>query len=78
MERVRRIEAVCARHGMPLRRAALAFALAHPAVISVIIGAVKPAEPRSNAAELAQPIPAALWADLKSEGQLAQDAAVPA
>jgi D-threo-aldose 1-dehydrogenase len=78
MERVRRIEAVCARHGTPLRRAALAFALAHPAVISVIIGAVKPAEPRSNAAELAQPIPAALWADLKSEGHLAQDAAVPA
>ena len=52
MERVRRIEAVCARHGTPLRRAALAFALAHPAVISVIIGAVKPDEPRSNAAEL--------------------------
>ena len=68
MERVRRIEAVCARHATPLRRAALAFALAHPAVISVIIGAVKPEEPRSNAAELAQPIPAALWADLKSRG----------
>ncbi|MCP8937650.1 aldo/keto reductase [Alsobacter sp. SYSU M60028] len=78
MRTVRRIENVCARHGVPLRRAALAFALAHPAVISVVIGAVKPAEPRANAADLAQPIPAALWSDLKAEGLLAADAAVPA
>ena len=74
MDRVRRIEAICARHGVPLRRAALQFAMAHPAVVSVVLGAVKPAEVAANAADAAQPVPAALWADLKAAGLL--DAAV--
>ena len=60
MDRVRRIEAVCARYGVPLRRAALAFAAAHPAVISLVIGAVKPEEVRANAAEMTASVPAAL------------------
>ncbi|PSC06183.1 pyridoxal 4-dehydrogenase [Alsobacter soli] len=77
LERVRRIEAVCARHGVPLRQAALAFAAAHPAVISVVIGAVKPGEIRANAADVNAAIPPALWSELKGEGLLAQDAPTP-
>ena len=70
IDRVRRIEAVCRRHRVPLRRAALAFALAHPAVISLVLGAVKPGEVKANVADIAKPVPADLWKELKSEGLL--------
>ena len=70
MERVRSIEAICAAHGTPIRRAALQFAMAHPAVVSVVLGAAKPAEVVSNAADAEHVVPAALWSDLKSAGLL--------
>ena len=50
-DKVARIAAVCDRHGAPLRAGgALQFALAHPAVATVIPGAVTPAEVRDNVA----------------------------
>jgi len=70
MDRVRKIEAICARHDTSLRRAAIQFAMAHPAVVSVILGAVKPSEAVANAADAASPVPAALWSELKSAGLL--------
>jgi D-threo-aldose 1-dehydrogenase len=78
LERVGRIEAVCKAHGVALVEAALRFPLGHPAVVSVIPGAQTPAEVERNAANLRAAIPAALWADLKSEGLLRRDAPVPA
>jgi len=75
MDRVRQIEAVCTRHATPIRRAALQFAMAHPAVVSVVLGAVKPAEVQANVADADQPVPAALWSELKSAGLL--DPAAP-
>ena len=77
MARVAAIAAVCARHGVPLRRAALQFPLGHPAVASLVMGAVSPGEVADQIAELAAPVPAVLWADLKSEGLLAPDMPVP-
>ena len=38
LERVKKIEAVCARHGVPLPAAALQFPLGHPIVASIIPG----------------------------------------
>src|SRR3954452_24420930 len=38
MERVKRTEAVCARHGVPLKAAALQFVVAHPAVPTHVPG----------------------------------------
>ena len=38
IDRARRLGAVCARHGVPLRAAAIQFPLAHPAVVSLIAG----------------------------------------
>ncbi|MDP3321253.1 MAG: aldo/keto reductase, partial [Bosea sp. (in: a-proteobacteria)] len=64
LARVAAIEAVCARHGVPLRRAALQFPLGHAAVASLVMGAVSPAEVADQIAELSQPVPAALWAEL--------------
>jgi len=62
---VRRIDAVCARYGVPLRVAALHFALAHPAVTSVVVGAQKPEEIEANVRALEQQPPAELWQALK-------------
>ncbi len=78
MERVRRLEAVCTRHGVTLPAAALQFVLAHPAVRSVIPGAMTPREVRQNAALLEESIPAAFWAELKARRLLHEDAPVPA
>lgn len=77
LARVAAIEAVCARHGVPLRRAALQFPLGHPAVASLVMGAVKPEEVTDQVAELSAPVPAALWTELKAEGLLGADVPVP-
>jgi D-threo-aldose 1-dehydrogenase len=77
MDKVRKIEAVCARHGVPLRRAAIRFALSHPAVVSLVLGGVKPAEVASNIADAEAQIPAALWGELKQAGLLDRAAPTP-
>jgi D-threo-aldose 1-dehydrogenase len=78
MDKVARIERVCAAHGVPLYRAALHFALGHRAVASVVLGAVQPSEIDQQIAALAAPVPRALWADLKTERLLVPAAPVPA
>lgn len=75
--KVRGIEAVCTAHGVSMPVAALQFVLAHPAVASVIPGAAKPVEVQQNVAALDVDIPAAFWADLKTQGLLVPDAPVP-
>jgi D-threo-aldose 1-dehydrogenase len=77
MKRVRRIEAVCRAHAVPLPHAALQFALAAPAVASVVLGAASPEEVERNVLALAKPVPSALWTDLRSEGLLAPHLPVP-
>ncbi|RDJ21856.1 aldo/keto reductase [Bosea caraganae] len=76
--RVARIEAICHAHGVLLPQAALAFAGAHPAVASVVLGAITPEQVQQNLALFAKPTPAQLWSDLKSEGLLPAHAPVPA
>jgi len=78
LEKVRRIEAVCRRHDVPLAAAALQFPLTHPAVASVIPGMAVPAELAANLRLMQQPIPLALWSDLKAEGLMRPDAPTPA
>jgi D-threo-aldose 1-dehydrogenase len=77
LARIRRIEAVCARHGVPLSAAALQFPLGHPSVASVIPGALLPEHVARNAAAFRHAIPAAFWAELKHEALLRPDAPVP-
>lgn len=77
LERVGRIEAACERHGVALNVAALQFPLAHPAVTSLVVGAGTPAEARANVAALTQPLPVALWDDLRAEGLIDHAAPVP-
>ena len=76
LERVERIEAVCARHNIRLLDAAFQFTLRHPAVVSVIPGGQGTAEMASNLQAARAEVPAALWSDLKAEGLLREDAPV--
>jgi D-threo-aldose 1-dehydrogenase len=78
MDRVRRIEAVCARHGARLASAALQFPLGHPNVATLIPGARSPEEVEQNRATFEVAIPNDLWAELKREGLLREDAPTPA
>jgi len=74
MERTRRIEAVCARHGVPLAAAALQFAAFHPAVATVVVGMRNATDLQQNAAYFRHGIPPALWEELKHEGLIARAA----
>ncbi len=78
LSRVRRIEEVCARHGVPIAAAALQFVMGHPVVSAVIPGAASAAQVERNVATFRHPIPADLWAELKAEGLLREEAPVPA
>ena len=76
IDRVRRINAVCERHGIRMIEAALNFPLRHPSIVSVIPGGQTVAEVNSNRDILGKEIPAAVWTDLKAEGLMRQDAPV--
>jgi D-threo-aldose 1-dehydrogenase len=67
LQKAAQIQQVCERHGIALNAAALQFARSHPAVTSLVVGAVTPAEVQMNLASLAAPIPPALWEDLRAQ-----------
>jgi D-threo-aldose 1-dehydrogenase len=77
LRRVAEIERIVRRHRVKLVEAALRFPLFHPAVVSVIPGASRPAEVALNMRTLAKRIPKAVWADLKAAGLLRADAPTP-
>ncbi|MDN3721654.1 aldo/keto reductase [Roseibium salinum] len=77
LEKVRRIEEICAAHSVPLIAAALQFVLGHPCVKTVIPGAVNAREVEANLAVLNTPVPAAFWSDLSASGLVREDAPMP-
>ena len=78
MEKVARIEAVCAAHKVPLPAAALQFVVAHPAIPSFIAGTRTVEQLKKNLEWFSHPIPPDFWAELKAKGLLREDAPVPA
>jgi len=68
---------VCGRYGVPLPAAALQFPLAHPRVCTVLLGIRAIDELEKNLGWLDVPIPDDLWAELKHEGLLREDAPTP-
>jgi len=75
--RAQKIKAVCDRYGVPLPAAALQFPFAHPRVCTVLLGIRTIDELEKNLGWLNVSIPDELWADLKSEGLVREDAPTP-
>lgn len=75
--RTRALEAVCARHDVPLAAAALQFPLHHPAVVSVAVGHERASEVARNIALLELRIPVALWSELKDRALIPREAPTP-
>ncbi|MGH9018657.1 MAG: aldo/keto reductase, partial [Acidimicrobiales bacterium] len=63
LERVRRLDGRCSAMGIGLPAAALAFARAHPAVTTVLLGARSAGEVRADVAYAAATVPAAVWTE---------------
>src|SRR3954452_10705771 len=78
LERAERLAAVCARHDVSLKAAAVQFPLAHPAVVSVIAGVRSVAHLDEYDGFFRSAIPAVLWDDLRAEGLLPAAAPPPA
>jgi D-threo-aldose 1-dehydrogenase len=77
LEKVKKIEAVCARHKVPLPAAALQFLLAHPAIASHVPGTRNVQQMEQNIAWVSHPIPQDFWRELKQAGLLREDAPMP-
>jgi D-threo-aldose 1-dehydrogenase len=78
VEQARRLKAVCDRHQVDLKAAALQFVLAHPAVATTVPGAAVVSELEDNIRLCQEEIPVSLWAELKAERLLPDTAPTPA
>ena len=77
IETVSKIEQICKTHQVQLKEASIQFVLGHPAVKTVIPGAVSAAQIQENTKLFETKIPQALWSDLKTEGLIRTDAPTP-
>ncbi len=77
IERAQQIAAVCERHGVSVRKAAIQFPLAHPAVTGLIAGVRTAAHLDEYPASMRTEIPADLWAELRAEELIAAGAPTP-
>jgi D-threo-aldose 1-dehydrogenase len=77
LDKVRRIEAICTRHHVPLNAAAIQFVKAHPAVTSLVIGAESPGQLAESIRALQISIPIEFWLDLRTEGLIELATPVP-
>ncbi len=78
LDRVVRMERVCATYGVSLQAAAIQFPLAHPAMGSIAAGYRSPAEVAQALAACRARIPADFWAEMKAEGLIDPAAPTPA
>ena len=75
--RVKRIQAICDAHKVPMPAAAFQFPLANPVVCAIIPGPRDAAEFDANVPLFKHPIPASFWSDMKTAGLVRQDAPTP-
>ncbi|MGJ6979290.1 aldo/keto reductase [Aestuariimicrobium soli] len=61
---VKRLEALCAAHGVALPAAALQFPLRHPAVVRVVVGGITADQVARNLHLLRSPVPEDFWREL--------------
>jgi D-threo-aldose 1-dehydrogenase len=77
VDKVRRIDEVCSRHGVAIAAAALRFPLAHPAITTVVVGARSAREIEENSRFIETPIPSQLWDELLTAGLLRPGPPIP-
>ena len=77
VERARRLENRCTQHRVPLRAAAVQFALAHPAVTALVAGVRSVDHLEEYPRLMGTVIPSALWDDLRDDGLIPPDAPTP-
>jgi D-threo-aldose 1-dehydrogenase len=77
IQKVGKIEKVCAAYDVPLPAAALQFVVAHPAIPTFCAGTRTVTQLKQNLALFDHPIPADFWSDLKTKGLLREDAPTP-
>ena len=73
VERVRAVDALCRRHGVPLAAVALQFSIRDPRIASTIVGMTRPERVEQTAALARVPIPENLWAELDAVALPADD-----
>ncbi|HLX99418.1 MAG TPA: aldo/keto reductase, partial [Roseiarcus sp.] len=64
LDPIRKIEAICLAHGVPLGAAALQFSMRDPRIASTICGVTKPERIKQTADWARFPIPEEAWAEL--------------
>jgi D-threo-aldose 1-dehydrogenase len=67
LDRVKKIQVICARYQVPMQAVAIQFPLFHPAIASVVIGTRSAQRMVENVQYLNHKIPASLWEELKHE-----------
>jgi D-threo-aldose 1-dehydrogenase len=77
MDKVAKIEAVCAEYNVPLAAAALQFVVAHPAIPSFCAGTRTVEQLNQNLEWFSHKIPVEFWATLKKKTLLRENAPVP-
>ncbi len=73
LERARQLEAICARHGVPLAAAALQFSLRDPRITATIVGMSRPERVEETVQLATWPIPDTLWEELAAVPPLPYD-----
>lgn len=74
LRKTKKIQNKCMAHSVDLKVAALQFPLLHPSVVAVIPGGKSAEEVIANGRNMNEPIPSALWQELKAEALLREDA----
>ena len=77
VERARQLGAVCRSQGSSLPKAAIAFPLAHPAIVSVCVGARSSEQISRNVAQYQSGVGASTWEALRAHRLLREDAPTP-
>jgi D-threo-aldose 1-dehydrogenase len=77
VQKVARLRRVCDTFDVEMPAAALQFPLAHPAVVSVVVGSRSAAEIYQAVRWLEQPVADGLWNELKRQGLMEAEAPVP-
>ena len=75
--KARHLKAVCDRHGVNLKAAALQFIAAHPVVATIIPGSTSVDILEENVRLLQEEIPGGLWEELKAEKLLPDESPTP-